>query len=441
MGGLSPSDERVVARDADALPLHLLLLLAALSAAVVAQGGYYLPGRILSAVLAGAALALALRDRPRDLLLPAACGALALWAVLRASLGAEPLTAVPTVVALGVFGAAVLVAQRADARQRELCAKVLIGLGALGALTGWVAVAWRVPSWSVVADGLVRAASTLTYPNAAAALFAALAVLAICRPSAVHAGAACLLLVGLGATLSRAGLVALVCGLVAAGFLAGWRRTARHAAGPVLGAVLALGALVPSFPASGPPERVLAAGGLLAGVGLAVWSTRAGGRVLAGVAAGVAAAGVAVVATGLLPLGGGLLGGRLSLGSPDRSGAADAALHLVAANPLTGVGPGRGWFTFHRDGPRVMRYVHNEYLQVLVELGAVGLLLLGVLLYAVFRAVRTRVDGPWAGAVAAVVVLAVHSGFDFLWHLPVTLLAAGTLIGLASPPPNTKETP
>ncbi|MEU6154165.1 O-antigen ligase family protein [Actinosynnema sp. NPDC047251] len=413
-----------------------MLLLSALSAAVVAQGGYYLPGRVLSAVLAGTALVIALRDRPRDLFLPLACGGLAVWAFLRAVVGGEPLSAVPTIVALGVLAAAFLAAQRTDVRQRELCAKAVIGLGALAALAGWAAVVWRVPSWSVVADGLARAGSTITYPNAAAALFAALAVVAISLPSAWHAGAACVLLTGLGATLSRAGLLALVSGLVAAGFLAGWRRTARHAAGPVLGAVVAVGALVPSFPVATPAHHLLAVGGLLAGVGLAAGLTRVDGRVQVITAATVlVVGGVALVARG------NLLGDRLSLSSPDRAGATDAALHLIAANPLTGVGPGRGWFAFDRDGPRVMRYAHNEYLQVLVELGAIGLVLLGVLLYAVFRAARTRVDGPWAGAVAGVLVLAVHSGFDFLWHLPVTLLAAGLLLGLASPLPKPKETP
>jgi hypothetical protein len=62
----------------------------AFAAAVVAQGGYYPPGRILSAGLAVVAVAIASRPRPwsdadpRLALL--ACGGLAGWAVVRAAL-------------------------------------------------------------------------------------------------------------------------------------------------------------------------------------------------------------------------------------------------------------------------------------------------------------------------------------------------------------------
>lgn len=81
-----------------------------------------------------------------------------------------------------------------------------------------------------------------------------------------------------------------------------------------------------------------------------------------------------------------------------------------------------------------MRYVHNEYLQVLVELGAVGLLLtLGVVAAALIAMWRGRGTSLWAGAMAAVVVVLVHSGFDFLWHLPVVLLVAGLCAGLGFP--------
>jgi hypothetical protein len=38
------------------------------------------------------------------------------------------------------------------------------------------------------------------------------------------------------------------------------------------------------------------------------------------------------------------------------------------------------------------------------------------------------------GATAALIALAIHSGFDFLWHLPVIPLCAGLFAGLAAPP-------
>jgi hypothetical protein len=71
--------------------------------------------------------------------------------------------------------------------------------------------------------------------------------------------------------------------------------------------------------------------------------------------------------------------------------------------------------------------VHNEYLQVAAELGLVGLVLLAILLVTIkrmlWRACPTGRPGTtWAGVVAAVAAFAVHSGFDFVWHLPAIVL-------------------
>ncbi|WP_158849952.1 O-antigen ligase family protein [Saccharothrix deserti] len=443
MGGVAP--DRVVPRDGVALPHAVLLLLAAIAAAVVAQGGYYLPGRVFTAALAAFALVLALRNRPVGVgFLPLACAGFAAWAVLRAVLNGSFPNALPTVAAVACLAAAALVAQHADARQRELCASVVVGVGVLVALTGWAAVVWRIPSWSVVADGLARAASTLTYPNAAAALLAALAVLALAlntaRPDSLPlTGAVYALMVGVGATLSRAGLLALLAGLVALAVFAGVRPTLRHAGPAGLGALVAFGALAPSFPVSEPGQTGLAVLGLVIGLAVTLGLSRAGAVFrLSGVVVGfaVAAIGALLVYRRSLTA---LLEGRISTSSPDRTGATGAALDHVAAQPLAGTGPGRGWFVFTAPTGevRVMRYVHNEYLQVLVELGAIGLGLLLLVLVALAVTVwRGRADVPrplWAGAAAALVVLLVHSGFDFLWHLPVIVLAAGLLTGLAAP--------
>jgi hypothetical protein len=430
-----------VPRDGASLPNAVLLLLAAVAASVVAQGGYYLPGRLLSAALVAFALVLALRNRPvHPGILPVACAGFAAWAVLRAVLGDT--NALPTVAAIGCLAAAAFVAQRADARQRDLYASVVVGIGALVALTGWAAVVWRIPSWSVVAEGLARAASTLTYPNAAAALLAALAVLALAL-NAAHphslplAGATFALLVGVGATLSRAGLLALAAGLVALTVFGGIRPTLRHAGPAGLGALIAFGALAPSFPAGHPAQPGLAVLGLVVGLAVTLGLSRANAMVrVFGVVVGSAAAVLVPLMVYRRDLAT-MLQGRISTSSPDRGGATRAALDLVAAQPWAGVGPGRGWFVFSTpDGARVMRYVHNEYLQVLVELGAIGLGLLLLVLAALAVTVwRGRTGTPlWAGAAAALVVLLVHSGFDFLWHLPVIVLTAGLLTGLAAAP-------
>jgi hypothetical protein len=46
--------------------------------------------------------------------------------------------------------------------------------------------------------------------------------------------------------------------------------------------------------------------------------------------------------------------------------------------------------------------------------------------------VRRRGGDVWAGALAALTAFAVHSGLDFLWHIAVLPLLAGLLVGLAA---------
>ena len=69
------------------------------------------------------------------------------------------------------------------------------------------------------------------------------------------------------------------------------------------------------------------------------------------------------------------------------------------------------------------------------QLGAVGLVLLLALLIAAARVVwlaRAAAPSPelWAGAAAGLAALAVHSAFDFLWHIPAIPLVAALLFAL-----------
>jgi hypothetical protein len=442
-GALSSGQVADVRGTSVSLPIHALLLIAALAATVVAQGGFYLPGRILAVAIVGLALIAALRDRvPSSADGPplVACAAVAGWAVVRAAIAGSFTAAIPVVASVFCLAGAMIVAARTDQAARAVCAAAAIGIGVLIAVTGWIAVVWRIPSWTTVADGLVRAASTLTYPNAAAALLACLAVLAISKQprSLTGVGAAYLLLVGLGATLSRAGLLALAVGLLVLTLLAGPRATLRNLAPPAVGALVAVAALISAFPVISPVRPALPLLGLAAGFGISLALNRLRTKVLAIVLlAGLVLAGVALASRG------GLITGRVGLSSPDRSGASGAALDLVASHPLFGVGPGQAWLSWTAaDGHvRVARYIHNEYLQVLTELGAVGLTLLLCVLATIAITIRRgrKANPAWAGATAASVVLIVHSGFDFLWHIPAILLTAGTLIGFATNYPVAKE--
>src|SRR5262249_3690193 len=113
----------------------------------------------------------------------------------------------------------------------------------------------------------------------------------------------------------------------------------------------------------------------------------------------------------------------------------------LAARPLTGVGPGQATLRWTgQDGEvRIQRYVHNEYLQVTTELGLIGGGLLVWLLAALaWLAWRGRAMASsrvaWAGIIAALGALAVHSALDFVWHLPLIPLVAAVLIGVLTMP-------
>ena len=98
------------------------------------------------------------------------------------------------------------------------------------------------------------------------------------------------------------------------------------------------------------------------------------------------------------------------------------------------------------------RYAHNEYLQVAVEQGLVGLVALGALMVSIAATAfggwrsgarsrsASRVNDPAAaelaairaGAIAGLICVALHSGFDFLWHVPAVPMVAALAVGLAA---------
>jgi O-antigen ligase len=398
----------------------------------------------------------ALRARPwsrDDALLPPvwASAALAAWATVSATVAGDITAALPVIALLAGVVVVLVAVRRLTGGQRDALAAAVVVVGGLVAATGWVGVAWRVTPWALEDQGVWRAATTLTYANAAAGLLVPLALLAVARLAArpgVPANLAVwLLLVGVGATLSRGGALALAVGAAVLATLLGPGRTLRAAGPPTLGAVVALAGLVPSMPASSPPRPALAAAALVAGVTVAVGASHLRSRQLTLALAVAVVAACAVLAVGgrggdAAPT---VTSARLTIASPDRAAAARAALRIAAGRPLTGTGPNRAVLTWVQDSRRVTsRYAHNEYLQVLAELGFVGLALLVVLVASLAWTVwRGRPEAPstavWAGAAAGLAALAVHSALDFLWHLPAIPLAGAVLAGLACRPPSTRK--
>jgi hypothetical protein len=452
-------------------PAHAVLIVVAVAAGVLAQGGYHPAGRIVVCALAlAAALWIAghtgrqhLPDHGRWLLVAAA--ALGLWTMLRAAIAALPphgtgqavLPSLAALATLAGFVAVPVVTRRLTAPHREWLAGAALALGALVAIGAWIGVAWRVSRLATLVDGrLWRGSSTLTYQNAAAALLVMLAVLAISWRAGApddpyRAAVGYLLLVGVGAAASRAGFLALGVGLLALALFGGILATVRRLCAPLLGAAVAVAALTPSFPVHDRQRPGLALVGLLAGAAIAAGPALLAGRLPRRVglvtATGAAALAVAAIGGGLLvprlvPADAlhAVLASRANLASEGRTGALHAAVKLVEAHPVTGTGVGLARFAWPtaNGNMSIALYVHNEYAQLLVDLGAIGLALLAAVLAAVVLFIRDgrrypQPPGLRAGAIGGLLAFAAHSGFDFLWHIPVLPLVAALLVGLAGP--------
>jgi hypothetical protein len=107
-----------------------------------------------------------------------------------------------------------------------------------------------------------------------------------------------------------------------------------------------------------------------------------------------------------------------------------------SAEPVRGVGAGGFQTLWDRHRPRYFPVAdaHSLPLEVLAELGAVGLLLLGVALLACLAGLARRARGPdgdaWAVLLACGVALLFHAAADWDWEMPATFVwffAAGGL--------------
>jgi hypothetical protein len=276
--------------------LGVLIVGIALVYATVSQGAFAADQAAVVIGLVGVAAAVALvgrRAMPRAVVVAVALlVALAAWTAARAAGLGDGLGGLPDGVLgdggldgglraavwfslpiLAVAAAAVAVAGLA-ARARTLLTAVVIAAGLSVAATGWAGVAWHIEPLALVSSGLWRASSTLTYANASASfLVTALLVTASAagrlgprRARLVTAA----LLVGLLATMSRAGLLALALGVLVAAVSATSRRGLARLWPAVPGAVVAAAGLVPGLAEESAPHPLVAVAALAAGLGLAV---------------------------------------------------------------------------------------------------------------------------------------------------------------------------
>ncbi len=431
------------------------LVLLAVVYAAIAQGAYY-PGPLrLVTLLVLAALATTLLGAGASALdvdAPIiAATALAGWYVVAALVAHHASGAFPAVELLCAAAAAVCVVRHADEAEQRLLLAGLLATAVVVALLGWEGVAWRQVPRALHDGALWRAASTITYANATAGLVAALAVLALGwvaerrSEQLLLTSASYALVVGLLATASRAGMIAFAAGLAWLVLVTRGRVVART--WPVLlGASIAAAALLPSMVASHQTRPLLALGGLVVGAAVALVPARAAAAI-----AVVACVAVLVTPSMRASVYGALRQvrhDRSTVSSPDRGRELHAALQVAHDHPISGAGPGRVDLTWNVESPSPatmhVAYAHNEYLQTLDEVGVPGLAILAAGIAAVALAIRKarrrRRMPATVGAVAALVTLAVHSSFDFLWHVPVIPLTAAVVVGTLLPASSTTPT-
>jgi O-Antigen ligase len=121
------------------------------------------------------------------------------------------------------------------------------------------------------------------------------------------------------------------------------------------------------------------------------------------------------------------------------------AVEAFRADPVAGNGAGTYQLLWARDRPYdfTVNDGHSLYLEVIGELGLVGLLLLGGTLLCLFVGLALRARGPNRHLYAALLVLsgvwAVHAGIDWDWEMPAVTLWLFALGGLALAGPRLRD--
>jgi hypothetical protein len=406
------------------------LLFGLLLIAGVREGGFWPTDAFVVAAGSIVLLAAAVVTNPLDrraFAVVAALVSLALWWGVRAST-AESLSAVLP------FGAGCLACASAYAavralrgRSRQLAALGIACLGAAGGLIGFAGLVWRWFPLAMPAQGLWRLSTTLTYSDAAglALGMCLLVALGVERHPGLVRVAVCLCSAGLLATQSRGAFLAFAC----AATLVPWRRYPIFSVPLLAGVALGVAAIATSPDQGGVPWLGVV---LIAAIGISAVPPSSVGAVarnprvrMLAVLLGL----VGVLASAIL------LHHEIGLralapSDQDRSAEWAIAWHQWGSAPIFGVGPDR-LLLFHTVDGTYAKFVHNEYLQVAADAGAVGLALLLAALLAIVGAVR-RFDVLSSCACAALVCCAVGGAFDFDWHLPFVGLLAGWCAGLAA---------
>jgi hypothetical protein len=431
----------------------MVLLLCALSYGTDAQGAFYDgPYHVFVALIGVALVTSVVVTRPSSwaasvtrnpvVLLAAALG---IVTVVSSVVAGQAADAIGTVSLLLAMAAAVAVVSSLRPEHRRLLVAGIVLGAVVVALVGWAAVVGRWQPDALTSQGLWRAASSLTYENALAAFLTAPALLCLDRlmTAAAHrlvwSAAAYLLLVGIGASLSRGGFLGLVIAVAVLAILRGPRSLTRVVPATA-GAVIALVCLAPAVPVGSSRHVALACAGLAVGAAVAGWSSVSSLRLRVGaVVIGAIALGVVIAVASIGHVAREIAQTRASAASSDRAHEWAAAFDVGRQHLLLGTGTARVLLHWEvGQNAFTASFAHNEFLQLLTQDGVVGLAVLLAGLAAVFVSLARRRGQPsaWPAdcAIACLVALLVQSSLDFLWHLPVIPVLMAVVLALSMTP-------
>lgn len=432
-----------------AMPVGAIVVLIGLVFASARQGAYHeWQHQVFATVVLFAGVLQLLNRRDRTALAWGLLVAAPLFAssILSTLLADDRSDAASTFLTIGLVAIALGAGASSVREQVETMLDAVLLVAMIVAVTAIAGVATHEVPWGRITEGIWRGSSSLTYANAAAGVVGPIALLTFVRAAVggrrIHASATVLLLIAMASTQSRGGVLAflLLCPVVVVHL--GLLRTVRSSL-PVIGG-FAVGApiLLLNARATEVPQPGLVA--LSVGLGLVItsmtWSwrdrVRRPGWTLAGA---IAVTVVVLVSSG----GASTLFERVTLRSGTTAGGEDAevlfgdrgkewstAIDRIGEAPMVGHGPGVVDLSWTEDG-RTFRalFVHNEYLELAVTHGLIGILALAMSVWLWTRGPRDH-DKSFPMLIASGVFL-LHSALDFLWHLPALPVLFALLAGLA----------
>jgi len=399
-----------------------------LAAATYRSGGFFPQVAVGIAALGAIVIVLALfrgHDR-RGLRVVMAVGALALWWLVRSFTADTPKAFLPLGASILGFLAAFLATRPLTQAGRARVAQALVAIASVSGAASIVAVLIHWSALSSRAGETWRVATTMGYANAAGLVLgmALLVALGLDETGPWTRMAVVVCLASLIATQSVVALLAVAAGLVLV-------PRARWTAFPrALPAGVLLGAVTVAASTRAPSPWLLAPILLgLAWVWLAPERTASDPRTRRPIVLAI----VVLVSLAVVIVASRGSGHHLFSAQSDRL---DLAWHSIIdqwwTSSVTGLGP-HGVTNLTGAVGLYDNFLGNDYLQVLLDAGIVGAVLLAASVAAVAATVK-RCSTATSCAAAALVTFAVGGLVDYGWHLPAVAIAGGIVAALASEP-------